>query len=265
MNRKSRLEARNLGATHGATIEDYFDGPDLAQARVNVVMVERVLLAVLRTEFARLTASTGGSEAERIFGHIFDPLLGDNERQEIVTYFQRRPPNVVLGYPRTTTEMPCVSITLGEESETDPNALDDYVGETLDGEDGEYAEYRGTMFDQTYNIFCYAEHPDICAFLYHAVKLFLFGAKPFLIQAGLIDPRFSGGDLAPDEGAYVPESIFMRVARLSCKSLNTMPVLRLDPARYRITGVFRDDVVVDGVRGGVSVYTPDGDNSDGST
>lgn len=253
MGRKEVVEARNPGAEYGATVEDFFDGPDLAEARTSAVMVERILYAVLKSEMERLSNVANVDETTRLFRHIFDPLAGDAERAEYVTNFQRRPPTVTLGYPRITLEPPIISIVLGEESEDDPSYLGDFVGETLPGEKGEYAEYVGAHFQQTYNIFCYAEHPVVCAYLYHFVKLILISSKLYMHKAGIVDPRLSGGELQPDEG-YVPENMFVRVVRLSCKSLSSMPILKLDPSRFRLTGVFMEDVVVDGIRGGVSPY-----------
>jgi len=258
MGRKDRVEAKNPGASYGATIEDFFDGPELAEARTSGVMVERILLAVLKSEMARLADPVNVAETTRFFRHIFDPLAGAEERAEYVANFQRRSPAVVLGYPRTVVDLPILSITLGEESESEPSYLGDYIGESLPEEKDPYAEYVGAHFQQTFNIFCYAEHPVVCAYLYHFTKLILLSAKPFMLQAGIVDPRLSGGDLAPDEG-YTPENVFVRVVRLSCQSLSSMPLLKLDPVGFRITGIFMDDVQVDGVQGGVTPYAEGSD------
>lgn len=255
MSRKETIERKNLGAEYGETVEDFFDGPDLAQARTSSVMVERVLYALLKSEFTKLAAPANEANLARLFSHIFDPMAGNEERQDYVVNFQRRPPTVVLGYPRTTVELPIVSIVLGEESESETRSIGNYVGESLPGEKGPYAEYVGIHFQQTYNIFCYAEHPVVCAYLYHFIKLILIAAQDSMVKAGIVDPHLSGGDLAPDEG-YVPENVFARVIRLSCQSLSSVPVLKLDPAGFRVSGVFMEDVVVDGVRGGVSPYNP---------
>lgn len=252
MSRKEIVEGENLGATFGDTIEPHFNGPSIAEARTSGVMVERVLYAVLKTELDRLASPEGLASLQRVFTHVFDPMAGETERAEYVTHLQRRPPNVVLGYPRSTTAPPVVSIVLGEEEESDEVAsLSDFVGETQPGEDGPYAEYVGSHFSQTFNIFVFSDHPVITAYVYHLVKLILFGAKPFLICAGVVDPRLAGGELSPDE-SYTPEDWFSRVVRFSCKSLNSVPVLRLDPSRYRVGGLYMDDLNVDGIQGGVT-------------
>lgn len=258
MSRRKAIERRNVGGTFGETIEPFFEAPTLAQARTSGVMVERVLYAVLKTELERLSAPANVDDLRRVFRHVFDPLAGDAEREEYVTHLRSRPPTVVLGYPRTTAQPPIVAITLGEEEEEDSSAsLGDFIGESLPGEAGEATEYLGVHFRQTFHVYCFSDHPVVAAYLYHVVKLILLGAKKFLIQAGVVDPRLSGGELAPDED-FTPEDWFSRVVRVTCFSLNSVPVLTLDPARYRITGVHMHDVSVDGVQGGVTPVGSEG-------
>jgi len=271
-NRKERL-LRNLGGTFEQTDEraqPFFDGPIQTEMRTSVVMAERILLAVLRSEVARLSADTDEARGEltRIFSHIFDPTIGATERASFVTDFQRRPPTTVLGYPRTTTEMPCFAMTLENDEEGEAPILGKYVGQTLEGEDppgGEDAEYEGAFFDQTYGIYVYAQHADQCAYLYQFGKLLLFGARQALEAAGIIDPTYSGGELTPEE-MYLPENLYARVLRVRAKTLMTVPRLLLhrDGRRLRATGIFMKDVVVDGMRGGVTPYAEvPGDESDG--
>ncbi len=247
----SRKAKRNLGGSLEPTIEDFFGPPTLTQARVNVILVERLLLAVLRFEIDRLAQTTNQDELERFFSHFFDPIAGETERARFVTDFQKTPPVTVLGYPRSTGTFPCFSVILESEQE-ETNVLADYMGESLDGEDvGEAAEYQGAIFSQSHGIYVYAEHPDKVAYLYQFAKLVLFGAKPFLIKAGLIEPRFSGGELSPEE-MYLPDNMFARVLRITATSTITVPrLLDPDPLRVRLAGLFMDDIVVKGIRGGV--------------
>ncbi|MCH9837363.1 hypothetical protein K0U83_16995, partial [bacterium] len=65
----------------------------------------------------------------------------------------------------------------------------------------------------------------------------------------------SGSVLSPEE-FYAPDNVFMRVLRIRAKSVMTVPRLfsYTDAERLRITGIFREDVVVDGVPGGVKTY-----------
>jgi len=257
----SRKAKRNLGGGLEDTIESHFGDPVLTEARVNVVLVERLLLAVLRFEVERLAKVENESELVRFFSHFFDPIAGSAERARFVADFQKSPPVTVLGYPRDSGTFPCFSVILESEQE-DTNLLDDYVGQTVEGEDAaEAAEYQGAIFGQSYGIYVYAEHPDAVAYLYQFAKLVLFGAKPFLIKAGLIEPRFSGGELSPEE-MYLPSNMFARVLRITATATVSVPrLLDPDPLRVRLAGLFMDDIVVKGVRGGVHPATTI--NSDG--
>jgi hypothetical protein len=264
MSRKSKLQQRAPGGEYEQTIEDFFDGPALAQQRAAITTPERIVRAILKTEVDRLSAALAGpvaDDAERLITHLFAPTAGAEAASDFLTHFRRRPPMVVLNYPRTTAEPPVYAIVLSDENESD-NALADHVGESLDGEDGPAAEYRGAHFEGTISVFVFAEHPDVTLYLYQLAKAILFGAKPVMERAGLLEIHFSGGDLSPDE-SYIPESMFARVLRVSCKYLVSVPVLVPDPARFSITGAWLTDVVVEGVRGGVSaVSTTEDDDVD---
>jgi len=261
MTTPARKLRRNLGGTHAETIKPFFGGPPLAEARTNIVLVERVLLAILRTEIDRLKGDE--SELNRFFGHFFDPIAGEKERKGFVGNFQNQPPTVVLGYPRTTAEFPCFAIILESEEESDL-MLADYVGQTLPGEDArEAAEFEGGIFEHTYGIYIYAENPDVCIYLYQFAKMVLYGAKEVLLAAGLVDPVFSGGELSPEE-MYVPEHMYSRVLRVSAKAVMSIPKLLFpDPARVRLAGLFMDDVVVDGLRGGVTPFAAEEEDGEG--
>lgn len=267
MSRKNKAALRNLGGTFGETVERYFKGPTLASARTSIVLLERLFLAILRSEIERL--SEDKTELERFFSHFFDPTAGTEERDRFVDNFIRQPPVAVLGYPRTTATFPCFSIIL-ESEEEDTTVLEDYVGQTLPGESGgfpgngrEAYEYKGAVFKQSYGIYIYAQHPDVCGYLYQFAKFCMFGSHDVLVEAGMIDFTLSGGELSPEE-MYLPDNMFARVLRISSTAVQSIPqLLNPDPARIKLAGVFMDDVVVDGIRGGVTPYAPE-DSDDGT-
>lgn len=64
--------------------------------------------------------------------------------------------------------------------------------------------------------------------------------------------RFSGGELNPEE-MYLPDNMFARVLRISCTAPMSIPKLIIDAAKVRILGLYMDDIVVDGIRGGVTL------------
>jgi hypothetical protein len=107
------------------------------------------------------------------------------------------------------------------------------------------------MFSQSYGIYVYAENPDVCLYLYQFAKAILIGSHVTLEGCGIIDIHLSGTELSPEE-TYIPENMFVRVCRISMKSLFTVPeILHPDPARVRIAGIWVNDIVVSGIRGGV--------------
>ncbi len=255
MTRKA-LALKRIG---GQTLQDKSNAadPDLpleAGTHVNVVMVERLLLTLLRNEVDRFSQTTNQDDFEDFMRPFFDPLAGEAVRKEFVTNFQRRPPTTVLGYPRTTTEMPCFSIVLENEEESD-NVLADGIGSTKEGEKSQYAHYVGAHWRSTFGVYVYAEHPDVCAYLYQFAKMILFGAKYVLRSCGFIEAKFSGGELAPEESA-IPENLYMRVLRVTGRSLISIPKYAPDPGNFRVL-VHRDDVVVEGVAGKVKTYEPE--------
>lgn len=269
MNRKQRM-LRNMGKTfqeEDGRAEPFFDGPIAAEVRTSVVMVERILRGLLLNEVERLRKDT--NELRRFFKHFFDPTTSEEEREQFVANFQKYPPRVVIGYPKMGAEMPCFAIVLMSDEEKDGQPagfLGKYAGQTLpDEETDEHgdAEYVGGYFDQQYTVFVYGQHPDQVAYLYQFAKLTLFAARETLEAVGLIDPRYSGGELSPEE-MYLPDNVFARAVNVRLTTMMTVPRLLpfKDGRRVRITGIFREDVVVDGVPGGVKTYVPGDDDGE---
>lgn len=244
---RRRRDAKNIGGTIGIDREL----PPLSAARTNVINIERLLVALLRAEVERFR--TEPELLRKFFAHMFDPLIGETEREEFVTNFTRLPPEVVLGYPRTSTQFPCFAVILQEDAE-DQNFIGDFVGETEDDEEDaiDYMEYAGVLCTNSYGIYIYAQHPDVCLYLYYFAKMIVFGAKPLFLANGMTDVSISGGEVAPDE-QYLPDNMFMRTLTVSGHSMFTVPQFALtDRRRLRVLGLYRDDVVVDGVQGGIT-------------
>ena len=249
-----RKDPRNLGASYSAARAA--SGPQLADpapaaGRFSVVMAERVFQALLRSEVERLSDRANDADLRRFLGHFFDPLITVEERNSYVENFQKQPPTVTLGYPRTSTRLPCLAIILEQDSEAE-KPLGSYLGQTTPNESRDRAEeYIGSMYEQTYGIFVYAEHPDVCIYLYHFAKAVMLGSHVTLHECGIIDPRYNGNEMQPNE-MYLPENMFVRRLGVTFRSLASAPLLLTpDPARARIAGVHRSDTVVSGVVGGV--------------
>jgi len=267
MSRKDRLK-RNLGGHAAADDRRFtstlFDGPDLAELRAPLVLPERLFRSVLHSEIAHLADTANEDELRRFFSHFFDVSVSEEERESYVKDFQTNTPKVTMGYPRLTGEWPVLAIILSSEGEAEA-PLANHMGETLADEitvDGDQ-EYEGTFFDASYSIYVIGTHPDQCLYLYHFAKFALLGARSALVGAGVIDPHYSGSELNPEE-AQLPDWAFGRVLSVSCKTLQTIPKLlaHRDGRNLRLTGLFRGDVVVNGLRGGVETYTPGDDDAD---
>jgi hypothetical protein len=258
----SRKDPRNFGTAVSeekcppdAPTEDFA----VAAGRYSVVMPERVILALLRSEVERLSDTSAHDDLLRFFSHFFDPMITVKERDSYIGNFQKQPPVARLGYPRTSATFPCFAIVM-ERDQMDQEALGKYLGQTRPGDPIDDAEeYTGSMFEQTYGIYIYAEHPDVCLYLYHFAKAVLLGSHVTLQECGIIDPQYDGNEMIPQED-YLPENMFVRRLGVTLKSLHTIPVvLSADPGRVRVTGIWADDLVVSGIRGGVHPIDPSED------
>lgn len=189
-------------------------------------------------------------EAARYFAHFFDATMtGVKERDQFVSAFLKSPPKTVLGYPRSGAELPCYAIVLQSDEEAE-GFLADYTGQTDD------QELLGAMFESTYAIFVNANHPDIAQVLYQLAKGIIHAGKGFLLSEGVEDIHISGGDLAPDE-SFMPENMFVRVLRVNMHVPYSAPAfLPSDPRKIKVL-VYGQDVVVDGIRGGVRPVSDD--------
>lgn len=260
MNRKERL-LNNLGGNVAQDdkrfSEPFFDGPKAAEIRTSIVLPERLIRALLKSEVDRLLADE--DELRRFFSHFFDPTLPEDEveREAYVSNFRTNPPRVVLGYPRTTGSFPVFAIVLNTDEEADERFLAKYMGTTLPEENppgGNDQNYEGSFFNQNISVYIMAQNPDQTIYLYHLAKFILFGGREALECAGLIDPSYSGGELSPNE-MYLPDNVFGRVLTINFKVGQSIPKLLSyrDGRRLKVSGIFLSDTVVNGLRGGVKV------------
>lgn len=238
-----RKEKRNIGPVTDRSV------PSLATARSSVMMVERLIVLLLKETTNKI--KDDDNELNRFFSHFFDPTAGEAERKEFVKRFKQRPPKTLMGYARSTSQFPCFAVVLNSDDEQEA-LVGDYIGQTLpDDHEGEATEYEGAFFDSVYATYIYSEHPDECAFLYQYAKAVLHGGKEWFLACGVEEVTLSGGELAPDEN-YMPENMFVRVLRVNAKSQLSVPrLMRADPRKLRLGGLYLDDIVVDGVRGGI--------------
>lgn len=250
-----RKDKNNFGSAYEKTIKPAT--PDLANARTSINCIEVILSEILTVEIESL--ANDAQKRDRYFAKLFDPIRGKAMRTKFSAAFAQRPPVVVYGYPRATQEAPCIAIVLEEEHE-DQNALGSYIGETLEGEEDDTANYVGGIWQHSFGLLVCTENPLYCTALYVVLKAILVGAAKTLVLAGFMDPQLSGGELAPD-GEYLPANLFCRVLHVQGKSVFAVPEYGRDPARASVA-VYVDDLTVDGVRGGVHPYTADSESEE---
>lgn len=229
--------------------------PSIGAAHATIVNVERFLFKLFESEIERFKNEP--NELRRFFRHAFSPVLGDKEMEEFVTNFLRETPEVVLGYPRTSTRFPCFAIVLEGENEAQ-NYIGDFAGHQDDEIDQKdpYSYFEGAMWKSTYGFYVYAQHPDVCLYLYTFSKMLIMAGSQFLLSNGIPEIELNGAELSPDE-TYAPDNMFIRVLRVSATAPQTVPFVSLvNQRRMELLGLYREDVVVDGVRGGVK--TPEG-------
>lgn len=256
MTLSKKRDSKSIGGTLGIDRSV----PTLTHARDSIINVERGLQVLLESETNRFKDDE--NLLRMFFGYYFKGLVDPAEIDEFVKNFVTSPPEIVLGYPRSSTTFPCMSIILESEDEQEP-VLADYAGETdTDDPDdvreanGDFLEHEGGFWKSVYGVYVYAQHPDVCLYLYHFAKMILVSGRIWLLSQGLNDVGLSGGELAPDE-RYLPDNMFIRMVRVMCTAPQTVPRFALvDPRRLRTYGLFMEDVVVDGVPGGVHPIPP---------
>jgi hypothetical protein len=250
-------EKRNLGVTedtrkHAPPVETQGDA---------VLMPERALKTVLIESIDKLVADP--TEATRYFSHFFDSTVSVAEREDFVRDFVRNPPSIVMGYPRTGATFPSVSIIMESEVETqqlvgqhmaNPSDLDKLAQDTV-----------GSLWENTYALWVMATHPDQALYIYHFVKSVVLSAQQSLMSMGVVEiGRLQAAEVAPSPD-FQATTMYQRILRVPMTVPNTIPRLYpYDPNRFRVAGIFREGVVVDGVASGVTTYTPGEDENDGS-
>lgn len=216
-------------------------------------MIQRFIYTLLTAGFEQLIANP--SLVEELFGDIWE--LDTEEVAGIITKLNEEPPTVIHGFARSDTSFPAISITLGSEGEKL-----EFMGDYLDQEEGGIyhgAEVEGAAWEHNYNIYVYADHPDVCTYYYEMVKRILiatnFSADPY----DLWQVHIKGMELMPDP-AYMPAHLFVRQIAFSCMRLfcRTDFDSRLNKA-FQVAGIHVDKSGspsdVDGVQTQVTTYT----------
>lgn len=165
---------------------------------------ERPILTLLNLGVDAITADTA------LLDDILSGSLEAAELAKAKTLFGTNPPRVIQGFPRAGATLPCYALTLASDA-----ILQDYIGQ---GEEALYDlldpdERAGVKFKRritgVFTIFVYAEHPDVCGWLYRVLRRVVNLGTRWLEARGLADPVVTGADLAPDP-RYTPENVYVR-------------------------------------------------------
>jgi hypothetical protein len=155
-----------------------------------------------------------------IAGSIFRTLIPT--LQDIQTLMATANIQIIHGYPRTASDCPCISITLGGEQES--QYLGDLKGRSIKG-DKAYLHLGAEMSAQ-YRLAVMTTNADETELWYHIVKYALLRYRPHLEGYGLTEQKVSWMDLEPAE-EYLQSGLFMyqRVCMFDCMKQESVPIL----------------------------------------
>ncbi len=167
-------------------------------------MIQRFLFDVLSSGLAAIQADLD------LLDDVFNQYgLSAKELGEIKTWFKDNPPLVKHQYARTDDTFPLYSIVLSNEEETDLFIGNDGGLQVLDDDDPDRGvDVKSSIWQHTFHILCYSEHPDGTTYLYEVAKAIFLTAD--LADCGLHTAYFSGMDLSPAT-PYIPSHLFARI------------------------------------------------------
>ena len=176
----------------------------------NIVMIERAVYTVLKVGFAQLVTQL--AFVDRLFWH-----LDAAERANIKAMLAEGPPTVVHGYARRGVTMPLIAISLTNEQEVDPAALDEFLGIEADDFDESPTDAKqsmaGSVVEISLQVWIYGRTPDEAQYLYQVAWVMLKQAREIFLKLQATPGRFSGGDVVPRED-LLPEYVYCRMIQI---------------------------------------------------
>ena len=199
-------------------------------------MINRYLFTLLETGVHQIQNDL--SVLDSLFQDNY--VLSDEELATIKTYFKAHGLNVINGYPRSDSEFPLIAITLSSDRESDYFIGDE--AEPITEDDSPYLgmDLKSTIWEYTYQLLLYTEHPDITAYYYEIMKAMIILNLDYLSELDCYGFSISGSELAPDP-RYLPEYLFVRQLTFRCNS----EFQRFDKdskwaKAFRVTGIHVD-------------------------
>lgn len=177
-------------------------------------MIERRLIQALKRGVADLVANPTQIKV------IFECLgLTAEESAKVQEAFEAKPPSVIHQYPRADSEFPLFCVVLGSDVEVQKflNNFGGYAEEYIGSSVQPNTVVRTSIYQKTFNVLTYTEHPDTTLYYYHLAKYILTREQDELQDYGVLDLSMSGADMGPDE-SYAPEWLFVRRLTVVTKS-----------------------------------------------
>lgn len=176
-------------------------------------MIGRLVKKILEVGFAAIKV-----DPTLVEGHFLEEMgLSAEEVATVVQLLQEKPLAVKAGYARSNEDFPMLSVVLGQEGE-ERNVIGDDAGMIDDEEDEDYgADLKASFWSHNYSVLVYAEHPDVCEYVYEVAKLLLLQAVTagLFLERDAFNLKLTGAELAPDS-RWMPEHLFMRRLTVSC-------------------------------------------------
>lgn len=141
-------------------------------------------------------------------------------RQELKTFILNTDIKVIIGYPRTPSQVPCYCILLGGEDGSQAGIGDlEYV----DYEEGLSQEHITSSYSLSYRIECWATNGDLVVQLYNILKWILLSSRGELVALGMYLQSLSGADYEPAP-SFFPEFVYRRSLSLEGETSISLPL-----------------------------------------
>lgn len=202
-------------------------------------MIQRYLFTILDQALTNVK----GKDGPEILTDIFQKTLGlePEEVASIIKYFAATDIALKQSFARQDDAFPMLSITLANESGETMFLANEGATED-DPEEPDFAEdVTSNVWNHTFQIYCYAQHPDVAEYLYQIAKQAIsLNLNSFLADKGLWNVTLNGMDLAPDQ-RYTPEILFLRALAFRCNDeFRLVHVGSRAGKAFKVTGIAVD-------------------------
>lgn len=189
----------------------------------------------------------------------------DKTKESIIKLIQDYQINVLPGYPREETQLPCIICTIASEEEQ-IYGLGDGIDENyreFDSDDYNYLDWdkehsskyvqESAQIMANLRIEVWSDNAIVTSFLYAIVKYCLFTNRQNMIKEGLFNLTLSGGDLEPAP-EYFTVFVYRRAVMLNLEYIASFEVNNLligGDGHFNIGTTIDDiDLEIGGIEGG---------------